>query len=331
MDIQISECHNQRNTCSISNFYDKLQGNSSDIRTPTKGNVPTSIILTIATEIKPRLQPYHLRPVPGPNETINCLQLREAIGKPKDAWICDLPGTWTANPALMNAGNGSGNNLKQLCRDRLLTLLPADYGNACLVRCFVHFLAPYAGLSLNLQRKRQTPTRVRSSLRQRKGEPCQYQALVNADQYPAKGRELYGVNTSSEPKNVSSIQPQEPTETGQYPALVKLNLMPIFKTKKLNIMNLKQILELEQCKLMFKVTENLQKCNSQLRYANNIHSHFTRTQNNLYLSNVRTQVGLNNPLSRAAQVYNQLPALVKNTTDINAFTRTVKSLIAECI
>ena len=90
------------------------------------------------------------------------------------------------------------------------------------------------------------------------------------------------------------------------------------------ISKLSEILKQEQSKFMFKVVTDSIKCNIPTRFINEIHNHCTRNQNKLFLSNVRTNVGLNSPINQCIVTFNTLPSELTETRSFNLFKRKIK-------
>lgn len=93
----------------------------------------------------------------------------------------------------------------------------------------------------------------------------------------------------------------------------------------LNVIKLDKLLELEQCKLIFKILHNQQKCNTEILVTRVLHNHETRSHNNLYQVPTRTNKGLNNPITDAIKSYNNLPHSLKNVYLYKNFVKKLKS------
>ncbi|CAH2013198.1 unnamed protein product [Acanthoscelides obtectus] len=93
--------------------------------------------------------------------------------------------------------------------------------------------------------------------------------------------------------------------------------------KELNIFNLNQLLELEQCKFIHTVITKAQKGNTEIQFTNDTHKYNTRTHIYIYMYNVST-IGLNNPKSQASNAYNKLPNSIKSIN--NSFICFAKKL-----
>lgn len=97
--------------------------------------------------------------------------------------------------------------------------------------------------------------------------------------------------------------------------------------KMVNIFDIHKLLELEQCKHVYKVINKKQKCNTQIIFADSIHSYNTRQCDNIYQFNVHSNRGLNNPISQACGSYNRLPDVLKNCNIFPKFVRLLNSHI----
>lgn len=95
----------------------------------------------------------------------------------------------------------------------------------------------------------------------------------------------------------------------------------------LQIPNLKKILELEQCKLIFKIINEVHKCNTEYKFTKDIHSYETRTHQNLYQTKVKSQKGLNNPIAQASKIFNQLPTSIKSVSSIGKFSDQIREYL----
>lgn len=90
------------------------------------------------------------------------------------------------------------------------------------------------------------------------------------------------------------------------------------------ILQIQSILEIEQCKHVYKITNNQLKCNIPLISNNQIHSLETRNHHHIYLTITRTNVALNNPLARCIETFNALPARIKNKDNYSSFLKGLK-------
>lgn len=94
--------------------------------------------------------------------------------------------------------------------------------------------------------------------------------------------------------------------------------------KTVNVMSIHKLLELEQCKYIYKVLNKKQKCNTQIMLINSIHSYNTRQCDNIYQCSVNSNRGLNSPISQACNSYNKLPDALKNCNSLPKFIRLLK-------
>lgn len=96
----------------------------------------------------------------------------------------------------------------------------------------------------------------------------------------------------------------------------------------LQLLPLRHILELEQCKQVYKTLTNSLKCNSEFVFVSQLHSHDTRAANDIHLPVARTNKSLNNPLFRAFEVYNSLPLSIKSNSSYGRFLAEVKAFLS---
>lgn len=92
---------------------------------------------------------------------------------------------------------------------------------------------------------------------------------------------------------------------------------------------LPKLLKIEQYKYAFKITNNAQKTNvKNIKLNCDLHEYATRAKNNVHLASVTTNVGLNNPFTRALQSFNQLPNVVKTDTNYKNYKRNIYLLLS---
>ena len=84
------------------------------------------------------------------------------------------------------------------------------------------------------------------------------------------------------------------------------------------------LLELEQIKIVYKFINKTQKSNIPIRLLNEVHIYDTRSQNNIYTVNTRTNIGLHNPFTQACKVYNRIPDNIKNIGRFPYFVKRTK-------
>lgn len=87
----------------------------------------------------------------------------------------------------------------------------------------------------------------------------------------------------------------------------------------LNVWKLDKLLEFEQCKLIYKIINKQQKCNTKIVFSNEVHEYETRAQNNIYQIYTRSDIGLRNPIVSASRTYNRLPQCNKSINNFNLF------------
>lgn len=80
--------------------------------------------------------------------------------------------------------------------------------------------------------------------------------------------------------------------------------------------------------MMYKILNQMQKCNTNIRLYNNIHEYSTRAHNRIYQEQVVTNIGLNNPIVRAGKVFNQLPQDIKSIQTICKFVKEIKGYLS---
>lgn len=95
----------------------------------------------------------------------------------------------------------------------------------------------------------------------------------------------------------------------------------------LNVPKLNKILQFEQINFIYKVINNNQRLNTEVMLAGNVHSHETRSQDNIYQITTRTNVGLNNPYVLAAKAYSALPADIRAVENHNLFMKQIKTFL----
>lgn len=89
----------------------------------------------------------------------------------------------------------------------------------------------------------------------------------------------------------------------------------------LNLNKLRVILEIEQCKLVYKIINNLQKSNINITFYHDVHDHRTRSLNNVYQVPTRTNIGLKNPITDSIKKFNNLPHCIKDLSNYGNFVR----------
>nr|CAH7713322.1 unnamed protein product [Callosobruchus chinensis] len=92
----------------------------------------------------------------------------------------------------------------------------------------------------------------------------------------------------------------------------------------LHTFNLSALLQIEQCKLIFKILNKQQKSNTVLILSNQVHNYETRIINNIYQINTRTNLGVYNPIVSASKAFNSLPRDIKNIKKFSAFVTKLK-------
>ncbi|KAK9882698.1 hypothetical protein WA026_022748 [Henosepilachna vigintioctopunctata] len=97
--------------------------------------------------------------------------------------------------------------------------------------------------------------------------------------------------------------------------------------QELSIPKLEALLKLEQCKLMYKILKNIQKSNIVFKLVGEVHGYETRFQTGFYISNSRTNVGLNGPANMASKVYNNLSEDIRSTKCYSHFIRKCKACL----
>ena len=90
---------------------------------------------------------------------------------------------------------------------------------------------------------------------------------------------------------------------------------------KLGGMRLDRLLELEQCKLMYRIVNKKQKRKTNIIFYNDVHDYKTRAHNSIYQIYTRTNIGLRNPIVNASKIYNELPGNLKLINNYNTFLR----------
>lgn len=96
---------------------------------------------------------------------------------------------------------------------------------------------------------------------------------------------------------------------------------------RLKILPIKALMQLEQAKLIYRIKNNQQKLNNEIRLRNTVHSYQTRQNLEIYYKTPRTELGDNNPLHQAFKTYNNLPDSVKNCATEGLFIKNIKKLL----
>lgn len=91
------------------------------------------------------------------------------------------------------------------------------------------------------------------------------------------------------------------------------------------ILPIQDVLEIEQGKFAYKVIHKQVKCNTNFTFVNQLHEYNTRTHNNVFLEPVRTNIGLNNPITLCMKTFNTLPKEITDSPNINIFKNKIKS------
>lgn len=92
----------------------------------------------------------------------------------------------------------------------------------------------------------------------------------------------------------------------------------------MKLIRLKEILDIEQCKLVYKIHNNQQKCNINIEFLFDVHSYQTRSHNTIYQIYTRTNIGLNNSIVDAIKTFNNLAQFIKGLNNYKSFVRTLK-------
>lgn len=99
----------------------------------------------------------------------------------------------------------------------------------------------------------------------------------------------------------------------------------LYRETKLN--PLPYILELEQCKLIYKIINHKQKSNSEFIFNEQVHTHNTRGINDIHLTASRTNKGLYNPLTQAIVTFNKLPLHIRGLSTCGSFVKNLKTFL----
>jgi hypothetical protein len=98
--------------------------------------------------------------------------------------------------------------------------------------------------------------------------------------------------------------------------------------KETQILNVDKIYFKEIVLLMYKIENNLIKCNIQLQTNSDIHMHFTRNARNIHLLQVHSKTGQQSIIHRGTIFYNSLNLEMK-MQDLKTFNTMVKNLLLE--
>lgn len=91
-------------------------------------------------------------------------------------------------------------------------------------------------------------------------------------------------------------------------------ILIMLSIRELNLPNIDTLLQIEQCKLIYRILNQHQKSNSYILLSNEVHNYNTRILNDIYRISTRTNIGLYNPIVQASTEYNKLPVNIKNST-----------------
>ena len=89
----------------------------------------------------------------------------------------------------------------------------------------------------------------------------------------------------------------------------------------LKVLPIADILKIEQSKSIYKIINNLQKSNTEIRHLSQIHNYNTRHNDNICLGKARTNIALRNPIKAAADIFNNLSPIIKNQPSFGKFLR----------
>jgi hypothetical protein len=97
-----------------------------------------------------------------------------------------------------------------------------------------------------------------------------------------------------------------------------------------NILPLHCIFDMEIILLVFKIKNKIIKCNIKLTIASEIHGHLTRYVNNLRARFFKSNCTQNSILSRGVNLFNSLPSVFQNITELRTFKKKLKEYFKEC-
>lgn len=89
------------------------------------------------------------------------------------------------------------------------------------------------------------------------------------------------------------------------------------------------IIKYELITFVFKVINGLTRNNFVLTLVSDVHRYETRQQSNFYLATFKTSMGNLNTMNVGLALFNQLPALLKNETNLIRFKKGLKSYVSE--
>lgn len=92
-----------------------------------------------------------------------------------------------------------------------------------------------------------------------------------------------------------------------------------------NILPIKKLKQLECCKLIYKIKNDLLKCNVDLKLNSSKHCYNTRIASDIALHKARTNKGLIAPIQVGSKMYNELPKDIKNTQQYDLFVTKLKN------
>lgn len=95
----------------------------------------------------------------------------------------------------------------------------------------------------------------------------------------------------------------------------------------LKVWQLHKVLKFEQSKLIYRIINNTQKSNINILFSRDIHNYNTRSRENVFHNNIRSNKGLNNPVYQASKEYDSLPENIKNIGNYGRFVKHLKEFI----
>ena len=104
-------------------------------------------------------------------------------------------------------------------------------------------------------------------------------------------------------------------------------LFPSAELYSSRVLNTKCIYIYEIILLIYKVKNNMIKCNVELQIHSNIHDYSTRNKDNFYVSTNRTKLVRKDVFRIGPKLFNRIPNIIKNENSLNLFKMKLKDYI----
>ena len=93
------------------------------------------------------------------------------------------------------------------------------------------------------------------------------------------------------------------------------------------LLSINSLLNFETLVLIYKIKNQLIKCNIDLRSVSHIHSYPTRQASNFYISYRNTTIGQKNIFYEGLRTFNSLPNSLKSESSLNRFKKNLKNYL----